>query len=88
MTMALVGLQGRKADMGRMLVNKIPQLLAEMKMSELDFKAECMRQGLSVTTAERLLDPDYNPTVETLAKAARALKLNSIACLIDLDKPE
>lgn len=90
MVMALIDTRTMEAGMGRaQLVNKIPQLLAEKGMSERDFLAECVRQGLSPMTVARLLKPDYiNTNVETLAKVAAALKLNSISEVMDFGKPE
>lgn len=84
MEIALIELAGMEAGMGeRLLVNKIPQLLAERNMNERDFLAECIRRGVSQATVARLLAGKTNTTTETLAKVADALNVASLCEVID-----
>jgi hypothetical protein len=74
-----------EARMGeKRLVNKVPQLLAQRQMTERDFLGECLKRGVSIDTARRLLTGKVNTTTDTLAKIAGVLNVDSICEIIDL----
>lgn len=68
----------------RILVNKVPQLMNDRKMSDREMKAHVILSGSSTDTADRLVNGDTRFSIATLAKLA-----NQIGCeiseIIDLE---
>lgn len=66
--------------------SKIPELIRERGLTDLEWQAFCILAGLSTHTARRLIQGDVNISLATLSKVADALGVDTPDQLVEFTK--
>ena len=67
------------------LTSKVPSLISQRGWTVYDFRAECIRAGLSIDTAKMLESGHSKFSTDTWEKVMNVFQVGSISQLIDKD---